>query len=53
MTIREDLGAFPQPLRWLAALWLRARSSARVGLSPLSSDWLLDLERQTIRGRDF
>lgn len=63
MLTRTDTDALPQPLRWLgapavwavvaaAAVWLKSRRSARVGLSPLSADWLQDLERQSIRGRD-
>ncbi len=42
---------------WLAALaaaasWL-GFGTERGGMSPVSSDWLHDLERQTIKGRDF
>lgn len=47
MAIRAWLAAFAA-----AAFWFRSRSE-RVGMSSVSSDWLLDLERQTIRGRDF
>ena len=32
-------------------LWLRTRAIGNVGLSPLSHDWLLDLERKSIRGQ--
>jgi hypothetical protein len=31
--------------------WLRWRRTERAGLSPLSNDWLLDLERKSIRGQ--
>ena len=34
-----------------AALWLRTRSTERAGLSPVSNDWLVDLERKSIRGQ--
>lgn len=32
-------------------LWLRTRTTERVGLSPVSNDWLLELERKSIRGQ--
>ncbi|MGH9349265.1 MAG: hypothetical protein ACRD26_18575 [Vicinamibacterales bacterium] len=66
MAIRAHLGVVPQPLRWLtawsvawaalasAALWIRSRSwPARVGVPPLSADWLHDYERQSTRLRDL
>lgn len=63
MPIQTNSGALPQPFRWLghpavwalvaaAAVWLKSRRADRVGLSPLSADWLQDLERQSIRGRE-
>jgi hypothetical protein len=64
MAVFTVTGSLPRPFRWLsggsalgwatlaaAGLWLRARIRAS-RLSPVSSDWLLDHERQT-RGRDF
>jgi hypothetical protein len=47
MAIRAWLAVFAA-----AASWFRSRTE-RVGMSPVSSDWLLDLERQTIKGRDY
>jgi hypothetical protein len=32
-------------------LWLRARTTDRASLSPLSNDWLVDMERKSIRGQ--
>jgi hypothetical protein len=34
-----------------ATLWLRTRTTARAGLSPVSNDWLVELERKSIRGQ--
>ena len=34
-----------------ALLWVRARTTERVGISPVSHDWLVDLERKSIRGQ--
>jgi hypothetical protein len=34
-----------------ATLWLRARTRERIGLSPLSNDWLVEMERRSIRGQ--
>ena len=34
-----------------AAFWLWTRTTERVALSPLSNDWLADLERRSIRGQ--
>lgn len=34
-----------------AALWLRAKTLDRVGVSPVSNDWLVDMERKSIRGQ--
>lgn len=64
MAIRADVGAAEQPFRLtvypaalaiLAAVgaWLRTRSTERVSISPVSHDWLLDLERQSTRKRDL
>ena len=50
MAIRANLAATWAVLA-AVALWLRARTTERVGLSPVSSDWLLDLERKSIRGQ--
>jgi hypothetical protein len=50
MAIRTNLVA-TWTLFAAAALWLRARTTGRVVLSPLSSDWLLDCERKSIRGQ--
>jgi hypothetical protein len=50
MTIRANLAAW-WALFATATLWLRARTTQRVGISPVSSDWLLDLERKSIRGQ--
>ena len=64
MAIRAHLDTLPQPFRWLAACqstWaalaaaasrLRRRSRG-VDVSPVSNDWLLDLERQTIKRLDL
>jgi hypothetical protein len=49
MAIRANLAA-TLALLMAAAFWLRARIEPRRGLSPLSSDWLLELERRSIRG---
>jgi hypothetical protein len=49
MAIRTHLGLLSTVLS-ASLLWLRARTTRRVGLTPLSSDWLLDLERKSIRG---
>jgi hypothetical protein len=48
MTIRVNLAA-TWALLTAAAFWLRARTMARVGLPPVSSDWLLELERNSHR----
>jgi hypothetical protein len=34
-----------------AIVWLRTRTTERVGLSPVSNDWLVELERKSIRGQ--
>jgi hypothetical protein len=34
-----------------AILWVRTRTTDRASLSPLSNDWLLDIERKSIRGQ--
>ena len=33
------------------AVWLRMRATGRASLSPLSNDWLQELERRSIRGQ--
>jgi hypothetical protein len=50
MAIRANLAA---TWAFLTAtiLWLRSRRTERAGLSPVSNDWLLDLERKSIRGQ--
>ncbi len=64
MAIRANVDAEPRPLRWLghaavwtlvaaAAVWLKSRRSSNASVSPLSADWLQDLERQSIRTRDL
>ena len=63
MAIQTDSTALPQPLRWFghaaavaivaaAAFWLKSRRRDQVGLSPLSADWLQDLERHSVRERE-
>jgi hypothetical protein len=49
MAIRTNL-ASTWAVLVTVAFWLRAHTSRRVALSPLSSDWLLELERRSIRG---
>jgi hypothetical protein len=49
MAIRVNLAATWAVLT-AAAFWLRARTSERVSLSPVSNDWLVELERKSIRG---
>jgi hypothetical protein len=64
MAIRADVGAAAQPLRLMfypaalaflatAAAWLRTRSTDQVTVSPVSHDWLMDLQRQSTRTRDL
>ena len=50
MAMRTNLAA-TWTLLTAALLWLRARTTERVALSPVSHDWLLDLERKSIRGQ--
>jgi hypothetical protein len=49
MAFRANLAATWAVLT-AAAFWFRARTREHVPLSPLSSDWLVDLERRSIRG---
>jgi len=49
MAFRTHLGLLSTVLS-ASLLWLRGRTMGQVGLSPLSSDWLVDLERKSIRG---
>lgn len=62
MAIRSDIGTLAQPLRWLTlqAMWAAVMTTLRHPerpasreISPLSRDWLVDLERQSIRQRDL
>lgn len=65
MSLRSQLGFLPQPFRWLTAhpafgwaavtaatLWIRARRQ-RMGLGPVSPEWLQDFERQSIKSREL
>jgi hypothetical protein len=49
MAIRANLAATWAVLA-ATAFWLRVRTTERVRLSPLSSDWLVELERRSISG---
>lgn len=61
MAMREN-DTLPQPFRWLTAAmpWavstaanrLKARASDAVAVSPVSSDWLLELQRRSVRTYD-
>ena len=64
MATRADFGVLPQPFRWLAhpaawlalaaaAVWLKSRPAKRFDMSAVSSDWLLNHERQSTRNRDL
>jgi hypothetical protein len=64
MAIRAEFGAAAQPLRFMvypaalaflatAAAWLKTRSTEHLSVSPVSHDWLRDLERQSTRTRDL
>jgi hypothetical protein len=50
MTIPANMAAW-WAVFTAATIWLRARTTERVSLSPVSSDWLVDLERKSIRGQ--
>jgi hypothetical protein len=50
VTIRTNFAAMWMVLT-AAVLWLLARTGERASLSPVSTDWLLDLERKSIRGQ--
>ena len=50
MAFRANLAA-TWALIAAAALWLRARTTERAALSPVSNDWLVELERKSIRGQ--
>jgi hypothetical protein len=49
MAIRANLAATWAFLT-AAALWLRIRTTEGLKLSPLSSDWLQEMERRSVRG---
>jgi hypothetical protein len=64
MAIRADVGAAAQPFRLMiypvalailasAAGWLRTRSTDRPSVSPVSHDWLMELQRHSTRTRDL
>jgi hypothetical protein len=50
MAMRTNLAAMWAVLT-AAAFWFRARTLERVGIPPVSQDWLLDMERKSIRGQ--
>jgi hypothetical protein len=64
MAMRDSFSVEIQLLRWLstcatalvaataAAYWVRERSSS-VAVSPLSSDWLSNFERESVRRHDL
>jgi hypothetical protein len=49
MALRANLAA-TWALLTATFLWVRTRTTDRGNLSPLSNDWLVDLERKSIRG---
>ena len=66
MALRTQLPVLSQSLRWLGAQpafgWVavasatvlfRAAQCPRRALAPLSSEWLSDINRQRMQGRDF
>ena len=64
MAIRAEIGAMSQPLRWLTypatwallaatAGWFKSRPNERMSVSPVSADWLQDMQRQSTRARDL
>lgn len=64
MEIRADFIDMSQPLRWLTypatwaflaatAVWMKSRPSVRMSVSPVSTDWLQNNQRQSTRSRDL
>jgi len=50
MATRTQLGLIWAVLS-TTLVWLRARTMGEATLSPLSNDWLNDLQRKSIRGQ--
>ena len=50
MATRTQLGLI-WTLLSTTLIWLRARAIGEAKLSPLSSDWLNDIQRKSIRGQ--
>ena len=50
MATRTQLGLIWTMLS-TSLIWLRARAIGEARLSPLSNDWLHDIQRKTIRGQ--